>query len=76
MRHANPARLQQQLSFLRRQFAQDDALPFSDVLSEDQAKRMTQALPNGELVAVPGVGHAPVLLEPAAFQALQRFLFA
>lgn len=41
MRHANPARLHQQASFLRRQFAQDDDLPFSDVLSEDL---VTQAL--------------------------------
>ena len=41
MRHANPARLNDQLSFLRRQFAQDAALPFSDVLSEDL---VTQAL--------------------------------
>src|SRR3954453_6816810 len=41
MRHANPARLRQQVSFLRRQFAQDDGLPLSDVLSEDL---VTQAL--------------------------------
>ena len=32
------------------------------------------ALPHGELVAVPDVGHAPVLLEPTAFEALERFL--
>jgi Transposase DDE domain len=41
MRHANPARLHQQVAFLRRQFAQDDDLPFSDILSEDL---VTQAL--------------------------------
>lgn len=41
MRHANPARLHQQVSFLRRQFAQDGDLPFSDVLSE---QLVTQAL--------------------------------
>jgi DDE family transposase len=35
MSHAKAARLHQQMAFLRRQFAQDDALPFSDVLSED-----------------------------------------
>ena len=46
----------------------------SDVLSEQQARRMVEALPRGELVSVPGVGHAPVLLEPAAFAALERFL--
>jgi pimeloyl-ACP methyl ester carboxylesterase len=31
----------------------------SDVLSEAQACRMVATLPNGELVRVPGVGHAP-----------------
>jgi hypothetical protein len=35
MRPSNPARWQSQVQFLRRQFAQDDALPFSDVLSEE-----------------------------------------
>ncbi len=46
----------------------------SDVLSEQQARRMIETLPHGELVSVPDVGHAPVLLEPAAFEALERFL--
>ena len=32
----------------------------SDVLSEAQARRMAETLPNGELVPVPGVGHAPI----------------
>src|SRR5947209_2239329 len=35
MRRSNPARLRPQVQFLRRQFAQDGDLPFSDVLSED-----------------------------------------
>jgi hypothetical protein len=35
MRQANPGQLRSQMQFFRRQFAQDDALPFSDVLSED-----------------------------------------
>jgi pimeloyl-ACP methyl ester carboxylesterase len=48
----------------------------SDVLSEAQAKRMVTALPKGELVAVPGVGHAPTLVEPAVLAALERFLAA
>jgi pimeloyl-ACP methyl ester carboxylesterase len=48
----------------------------SDVLSEAQARRMVQVLPHGELVAVPGVGHAPTLMEPAALAALERFLGA
>jgi hypothetical protein len=46
----------------------------SDVLSEQQARRMVEALPSGELVCVPDVGHAPNLLEEAAFAALERFL--
>ena len=46
----------------------------SDVLSEVQARRMAETLPNGELVSVPGVGHAPTLLEPAALSAIERVL--
>jgi esterase len=46
----------------------------SDVLSESQARRMVAALPKGELVTVPGVGHAPTLVEPAVVAALERFL--
>jgi hypothetical protein len=34
MRHCNQGRFRQQFSFLRRQFLQDEGLPFSDVLSE------------------------------------------
>lgn len=48
----------------------------SDVLSEAQARRMADTLMHGELVAVPGVGHAPTLMEPAALTALDRFLAA
>ena len=46
----------------------------SDVLSEAQARRMVDALPRGELVAVPGVGHAPTLVEPVALATLEHFL--
>jgi esterase len=46
----------------------------SDILSEAQARRMVQVLPRGELVAVPGVGHAPTLVEPVVLTALERFL--
>jgi len=46
----------------------------SDVLSEAQARRMVEVLRHGELVAVPGVGHAPTLMEPVALAALERFL--
>jgi pimeloyl-ACP methyl ester carboxylesterase len=48
----------------------------SDILSEAQARRMVETLPRGELVAVPGVGHAPTLVEPAARAAIDRFLNA
>src|SRR5215472_1825474 len=48
----------------------------SDVLSEAQARRMAEALPRGELVRVPGIGHAPTLVEPAVLTALDRFLGA
>jgi len=46
----------------------------SDVLSEAQARRMAETLPNGELVPVPGVGHAPILTEPSAISAIARAL--
>jgi len=46
----------------------------SDVLSEAQAQRIVKVLPHGELVAVPGVGHAPTLVEPVTITALERFL--
>ena len=48
----------------------------SDVLSEAQARRMVDVLPRGELVRVPGVGHAPTLVEPVVLAALDRFLGA
>jgi len=44
--------------------------------SETQARRMVEVLPHGELVAVPGVGHAPTLMEPVVLAALERFLGA
>jgi pimeloyl-ACP methyl ester carboxylesterase len=46
----------------------------SDVLSETQARHMVEVMPKGELVAVPGVGHAPTLMEPVVLAALERFL--
>jgi esterase len=48
----------------------------SDVLSEAQARRMVGALPRGELVRVPGVGHAPTLIEPQSLAAIERLLAA
>jgi pimeloyl-ACP methyl ester carboxylesterase len=46
----------------------------SDVLSEKQARRMVEVLPRGELLAVPGVGHAPTLIEPVVRARLEEFL--
>jgi len=46
----------------------------SDVLSEAQARRMAEVSPRGELVPVPGIGHAPTLVEPVVLTALDRFL--
>jgi len=46
----------------------------SDVLSEAQARRMVEVLPAGELLPVPGVAHAPALIEPVVLAALDRFL--
>ena len=46
----------------------------SDVLSESQARRMVSALPKGELLSIPGVGHAPSLVEAASLAGLERFL--
>jgi esterase len=48
----------------------------SDVLSEAQVLRMVDVLPRGELVRVPGIGHAPTLVEPVVLAALDRFLGA
>jgi pimeloyl-ACP methyl ester carboxylesterase len=46
----------------------------SDVILEPQARRMIDVLPRGELVVVPGVGHAPALIEEPVIQALEKFL--
>jgi len=46
----------------------------SDLLSPECAARMAAELPGLRLVEVPGVGHAPLLIEPAARKALEEFL--
>jgi pimeloyl-ACP methyl ester carboxylesterase len=48
----------------------------SDILSRATAERMTRVLRNTRLVEVPGVGHAPSLLEPEALNAIKEFLGA
>ena len=46
----------------------------SDLLSPDIAGRMREAAPHMRFVEVPGVGHAPMLDEPAARDAILDFL--
>ena len=46
----------------------------SDLLTGEIAVRMRKAAPNMAEAVVPGVGHAPMLTEPAALQAIRRFL--
>lgn len=46
----------------------------SDILNAETAKKMVEVMPGARLVEVPGVGHAPVLVEPAAVEALEAFL--
>ncbi len=44
----------------------------SDLLSPDVAQRMVRELKDCRMVEVPGVGHAPTLMEPEAFNAIMR----
>ena len=46
----------------------------SDLLSAATALAMAEAHPDAELVTVPGVGHPPDLVEPAALAAIDRLL--
>jgi esterase len=47
----------------------------SDILARATAERMRLVLPGlARVVEVPGVGHAPSLLEPAALNAIEAFL--
>ncbi|MGH7986183.1 MAG: alpha/beta fold hydrolase [Candidatus Binataceae bacterium] len=46
----------------------------SDILSAATARRMCAVLRGTRMVEVPGVGHAPSLLEPAALIAIKEFL--
>jgi pimeloyl-ACP methyl ester carboxylesterase len=46
----------------------------SDILSAATAERMVAALPDVELVTLPGIGHAPTLAEPAVQGAIDRLL--
>src|SRR5437773_9723523 len=44
MCHSNQGRFRQQVSFLRRQFLQDDDLPFTNVLTENLIERALKAI--------------------------------
>ncbi|MGZ5103844.1 MAG: alpha/beta fold hydrolase [Usitatibacter sp.] len=46
----------------------------SDIVGPDEAQYMRRAAPNLRCSEVPGVGHAPMLMEPAAQAALSSFL--
>jgi len=46
----------------------------SDLLSAATARQMAARLNHAELVTVPGVGHAPLLDEPVAVEAMDRLL--
>lgn len=48
----------------------------SDILAPATVTRMRRAAPAMQFAEVPGVGHAPMLSEPAARSALQAFLAA
>ncbi|MEH3037800.1 MAG: alpha/beta hydrolase [Sphingomonas adhaesiva] len=48
----------------------------SDILSAATARRMVEALPQGALLTLPGVGHAPTLDEPEAVAAIEATLRA
>ncbi len=46
----------------------------SDLVGPEEAQYMRQAAPNLAYAEVPGIGHAPMLMEPAAQAALSAFL--
>lgn len=46
----------------------------SDLVEDEQAGYMRRAAPGMQYALVPGVGHAPMLTEPPAREAIQQFL--
>lgn len=48
----------------------------SDLLTHDTAVQMTQRGPRAKLVEVPGVGHAPMLMDEAQVAPVREFLLA
>lgn len=48
----------------------------SDVLTRETAQEMTRRGPHAELVEIPGVGHAPMLLDEGQIHHVREFLLA
>jgi pimeloyl-ACP methyl ester carboxylesterase len=48
----------------------------SNILLPATVARMQAIRPDMTVVTVPDIGHAPILTEPAALDAIQRFLAA
>ena len=48
----------------------------SDLLTHDAARQMSQRGPRAKLVEVPGVGHAPMLMDTAQVAPVREFLLA
>jgi pimeloyl-ACP methyl ester carboxylesterase len=46
----------------------------SNILLAETAGRMLARRPDMQVVTLPGIGHAPILTEPPALEALQAFL--
>ncbi len=46
----------------------------SDILAARTVERMKSVVRNVDSVEIPGVGHAPTLMEPASLAAIQKFL--
>lgn len=46
----------------------------SDIITSEIAEKMQRSAPSLRRVDVPGVGHAPMLTEPAAVDAIEQFL--
>ena len=46
----------------------------SDLMTSEIAARMKRSVPSLRVAVISGVGHAPMLTEPAAVQAIDEFL--
>jgi pimeloyl-ACP methyl ester carboxylesterase len=48
----------------------------SDILSHETAEEMLTRGPEAELVELPGIGHAPALMDPAQIALIRDWLLA